>query len=540
VFKRIQGVSSSLKKGSDPLRAFRFQLFLEALQRVRPLFQRAVSTSRPRTTQDRRSERDRPARKLQWLVLAGALPTGVLLVGPLCGDELKSIPIPQSTPDFAQSDEEVEPIRDITANSNSRQSANIEDPVPGIADREVADWAVATAKPKFDKRVLSQVQVSRLLTQARMELAVGELEMAHAFAEAAAEVEIPLAVFEKKPEFILGEIESVTDPQQAAELKVEAKPVAVPPAPDIVEKPAAIPGPVPEPEPRQEPRTVPETKPVPETKTVETVRVPSEPDWYVMTAKPKFDQAVLSLAHISRLLPLARMELAAGDLEMAHAFAEAAAEVDIPVEFFAKKPELILSEIEYVTARQQAVVRVSYDELPEGEAKNPNSPTERLKNDPRGFRAISKTALNVQPKSADADGEAQLLPDPGTQRRLALLPAIVQQTGHGRGWNPAAYTWQPPALYHSPLYFEEVELERYGNEYCGLQPVVSGVRFYLTPAVLPYQMGIEGNGPFSCHYDLGYNRPGECVPFSIHALPFSWTGALAQGAVATGLAFLIP
>lgn len=488
------------------------------------------SASRPETSMDRHPGSGRSARKLPWLVLAAALPAGVFLNGQLSGDELKPIPQLQAKPTFKPSDEKVEPIRATVPDTGVTLLSHQEELPSRIEHasaqrpaerqkvqllqrrRQSRDRDTATPLPRLDSLISTTRQKANVedLVQDVTDRDQFLNELRHSVNPVQ---HLPL------PESVVVPVPSIEEP---AELRVEAKPVDVPPAMEFVEKLA------------------PRPEPIPERKIIEVIRVQSEPNWVVMNAKPKFNQPALGLEEVGRLITRARMELAAGDLEMAHLFAEAAAEVNIPLAVFEKRPELILSEIEYVTARQQAVVRVDYDAFAEGGAPSPNSPTQRLKKDPRGFRALGKTALNARPKTVDPDGGAQQLPEPETQRQLALLPDIVQQPGFGRGWNPVSYAWEAPALYHSPLYFEEVEPERYGNEYCGLQPVVSGVRFFLTPFVLPYQMGIEENGPFSCHYDLGHNRPGECVPFSIHALPFSWTGALAEGAVATGLAFLIP
>ena len=430
---------------------------------------------------DRQPRRSQSARFFKGLVLAGTVPVGVFLNGHLAGDELRPVPRLEAKPTFSRNDERVEPIG--TAAPDSGVSLNSSSCPP----KNVED---------------------PITTDSERDQCLDELERS----------------FNPVQELPLPETTVIAEPvaQEPVERQIEVKTVVQSATGDVAEQSLVRP------------------EPVPERKINEVIQVESDASWFVVNAKPKFNKRALGPEEIGRLITRSRMELAAGDFDMAHIFAEAAAEVDIPKAVFAKKPERILSEIEHVTAGQQAVVRVAYDAVAEGESPNPNSPTQRLAKDPRGFRAIGKTGLNVRPKTVEPDGGAQQLPEPHTRRQLALLPEIVQQPGIGRGWDPVSYVWQAPAVYYSPLYYEEVELERYGNEYCGLQPIASGLHFYGTVFTLPYQMGTEGNGPFSCHYDFGHNRPGECVPFSIHALPFSWTGAVTQGAAATGLAFLIP
>ena len=68
-----------------------------------------------------------------------------------------------------------------------------------------------------------------------------------------------------------------------------------------------------------------------------------------------------------------------------------------------------------------------------------------------------------------------------------------------------------PDLCHKPLYFEDVQLERYGHM-AGpwVQPFVSCADFFLRIPILPYEMGLEP--PNECIYALGYYRPGSCAP----------------------------
>lgn len=122
------------------------------------------------------------------------------------------------------------------------------------------------------------------------------------------------------------------------------------------------------------------------------------------------------------------------------------------------------------------------------------------------------------------------------------LPATRQQPQvafTGRDWAPIDFTWTASALCHKPLYFEQVQLERYGHSLGPyLQPIASGAHFFLSVPALPYKMGVDP--PNECVYALGYYRPGSCAPYLVPPLPISLRGALYQGGVVTGLAFLIP
>jgi hypothetical protein len=108
----------------------------------------------------------------------------------------------------------------------------------------------------------------------------------------------------------------------------------------------------------------------------------------------------------------------------------------------------------------------------------------------------------------------------------------------GRNWVPSNMTWTASALCHKPLYFEEVQLERYGHTIGFFQPVLSGAHFFVNIATLPYHAGI--NPPNECQYALGYYRPGSCAPWMIPPIPLSVRGAAVQAAAVGGIWPLIP
>lgn len=84
-------------------------------------------------------------------------------------------------------------------------------------------------------------------------------------------------------------------------------------------------------------------------------------------------------------------------------------------------------------------------------------------------------------------------------------------------WYLMVETWEAPAFAHRPLYFEEVNLERYGHYAPRCQPVLSAAHFAASLVSLPYQMYVYRR----CEpiYTLGHYRPGSCNPHQIHHLP---------------------
>lgn len=101
------------------------------------------------------------------------------------------------------------------------------------------------------------------------------------------------------------------------------------------------------------------------------------------------------------------------------------------------------------------------------------------------------------------------------------------------------FHWQPTNFFHQPLYFDDQPLERYGQtSHPFLQPVVSGVRFYSTFAIVPYKMGF--NGIHDGVTTMGYYRPGGPAPCVRERYPFTLKGAFLETGAALGLVFLTP
>lgn len=87
-----------------------------------------------------------------------------------------------------------------------------------------------------------------------------------------------------------------------------------------------------------------------------------------------------------------------------------------------------------------------------------------------------------------------------------------------RDWPTFNYQWNATSFCHQPLYFEEINLERYGYG-CSpcLQPAVSAAHFFATVPALPYCLA--ATCPTECIYTLGYYRPGSCPPRQINYPP---------------------
>ena len=82
-------------------------------------------------------------------------------------------------------------------------------------------------------------------------------------------------------------------------------------------------------------------------------------------------------------------------------------------------------------------------------------------------------------------------------------------------WSPNGYCWQSPAFCHSPLYFEQPNLERYGNKHGDfVTPALSASYFF--GEVVTFPARAVWQPPWSKSCTLGNKRPGDCAPFQRH------------------------
>jgi len=150
------------------------------------------------------------------------------------------------------------------------------------------------------------------------------------------------------------------------------------------------------------------------------------------------------------------------------------------------------------------------------------------------IRPITSLTVNIGYK----EGEA---PTDIGRDHLVRVQAETSGAVFTRQWPIVCYQWEAPALAHRPLYFEEVNLERYGygvRPLSAVQPVVSAGQFFATVPLLPYKMFAEpARQPV---YTLGHYRPGSDVPYEMMVPPLSLSGASVEAAVVTGLIFAIP
>lgn len=132
------------------------------------------------------------------------------------------------------------------------------------------------------------------------------------------------------------------------------------------------------------------------------------------------------------------------------------------------------------------------------------------------------------------EGEGGVKPVEG--RDVPCECKMPKETYIARAFSPTTMTWKASATCHKPLYFEDVQLERYGHSWNPVvQPFMSAAHFFVSVPLLPYNMGVEPPG--ECIYTLGYYRPGNCAPYMLEPFPLSVRGAVFEAIGAAGFAF---
>jgi len=148
--------------------------------------------------------------------------------------------------------------------------------------------------------------------------------------------------------------------------------------------------------------------------------------------------------------------------------------------------------------------------------------------------------------------ESMLRPDAFIERFLSRTPTesayekASSQTGSrsrttevDTEWDGSLTGWNSPEFYTHPLYFEQINFERYETSTpAWTRPMISYSQFLANIPVLPYKMGT--NGPRDRIYTVGHYQYGQVAPAHLNWGTPTRRGMLLQGVATTGLIFFIP
>ncbi len=205
----------------------------------------------------------------------------------------------------------------------------------------------------------------------------------------------------------------------------------------------------------------------------------------------------------------------------------------------AVRPLVELPVAESLTAVQQR------EALPPPSAgQEPQSPAEALVQPaaPRRVKAIQEISLDITPVASGQDVPGEIKPPPN--EGAAALVALAGEQPFTRGEEiDYGFDLEPiPGgleVCYQPLYFQELNAERYGRSWGILQPAVSVANFYGRIPLLPY-MAVSRPAR-RCTYHAHWSLPGyRTARREPHPLVISPAGGAAQTAALFGVILLIP
>jgi hypothetical protein len=174
---------------------------------------------------------------------------------------------------------------------------------------------------------------------------------------------------------------------------------------------------------------------------------------------------------------------------------------------------------------------------PEPENQPPPAPVSQFRpisaiNPFHDYAPDGKPCNNLCPKDPNCpSGESEACPEEAP---------FYTMTPPTRCFAETHYLWTAANLYHNPLYFEDVSLERYGHVkcWCGVQNMLSLGKFGVQLIGLPYQLALDY--PHDRRYALGYYQPGDCAPRLCYQVPLNERAAVTAAVFYTGVGFIIP
>jgi len=179
---------------------------------------------------------------------------------------------------------------------------------------------------------------------------------------------------------------------------------------------------------------------------------------------------------------------------------------------------------------------------PNSAATSADQPTGGQPGTQQRIKSIREISLDIRAPQLFND-QQQAMPAPPDEGATAL-PLLAEAQPFTRGdLANSGFHWQPTVegltFCYQPLYFQEVNVERYGRSFGMFQPVVSVASFYGRVPLLPYMAFARPARRCTCppHWTL----PGYRIPeWERHEFVPSLSGGAAEVAAVAGIILLIP
>jgi hypothetical protein len=117
-------------------------------------------------------------------------------------------------------------------------------------------------------------------------------------------------------------------------------------------------------------------------------------------------------------------------------------------------------------------------------------------------------------------------------------PVLSHDTFHGRSWEPMNMEVAPYYVAYRPLYFQQINAERYGWDFGVLHPVLSATVFLKDFILWPYHFATAPCRRYE--FNSGYCLPGDPVPAMLYPPELSVTGFFAEVGTILALVAIFP
>jgi hypothetical protein len=151
-------------------------------------------------------------------------------------------------------------------------------------------------------------------------------------------------------------------------------------------------------------------------------------------------------------------------------------------------------------------------------------------------KPIGEVTATTTIKTAGVMDPDNVVPKDWAKPYFAKFGELAGPAVENRSWGTTGYFWLAPGLGYWPLYFEEINVERYGYRVGCLQPAISAAHFFATIPLMPYKTFVHP--PHECVYSLGYYRPGDCAPCQHEQVHVQLDAAAAEAGLISGMILL--
>ena len=152
----------------------------------------------------------------------------------------------------------------------------------------------------------------------------------------------------------------------------------------------------------------------------------------------------------------------------------------------------------------------------------------------RFARQVTDVPLDIRPPKGDLPPDLAPEEVAGSNAEQRGRPGSCTPDGR----EPIVCSFTPWTICYRPLYFEDIELERYGRTFGVVQPAVSAAHFFCSLPIMPYKL--TARPPRSCECSNGFSRLGDMPLPGYGDWVFSLDAAAVEAAVMTGLVLALP